>query len=51
MNLLVTGGTGFLGKATALRLKGLGHSVSVVGRNASVGAELQRESLAQSHGL
>lgn len=43
MKILITGGTGFLGKATAIRLSSLGHSVKVIGRNANAGAELQKK--------
>ncbi len=39
--VLVTGGTGFLGKALALRLKDHGYQVRAVGRNAATGAELK----------
>jgi nucleoside-diphosphate-sugar epimerase len=45
MKILVTGGTGFLGKATALRLKSLGHDVSVVGRNPKAGAEVEKRGI------
>jgi FlaA1/EpsC-like NDP-sugar epimerase len=34
-NILITGGTGYLGKGLALRLKKEGHSVVVAGRNGS----------------
>lgn len=40
MKILVTGGTGFLGKHLALRLLNLGHDVTVVGRNETIGKEL-----------
>lgn len=40
MKILITGGTGFLGKATALRLKSLGHEVAVIGRNQKAGSEV-----------
>ncbi|WP_371380296.1 NAD-dependent epimerase/dehydratase family protein [Sporomusa aerivorans] len=42
MKVLVTGGTGFLGKALALRLLLEGHQVTTVGRNEVVGKELGR---------
>jgi len=45
MNVLVTGGTGFLGGRTALRLAELGHTVTVLGRNAEVGATLKRQGI------
>ena len=40
MKVLVTGGTGFLGRHVAIRLKQLGHSVSILGRNEKAGNEL-----------
>jgi nucleoside-diphosphate-sugar epimerase len=40
MNILVTGGTGFLGKQLALRLHSLFHNVTVLGRNQLIGQEL-----------
>lgn len=40
MNILVTGGTGFLGKALALRLLLDGHKVTIIGRNEVVGKEI-----------
>lgn len=46
MNILLTGGTGFLGKAVAKRLAGKGHSVTVTGRNAKAGAELESAGVA-----
>jgi nucleoside-diphosphate-sugar epimerase len=45
MKVLVTGGTGFLGKQLALRLKTLGYDVSVLGRNRVIGEQLQAEGL------
>ena len=45
MKLLVTGGTGFLGKALALRLATLGHTVSVLGRNRLIGAALEEKGI------
>ena len=41
MRALVTGGTGFLGGALALRLRSQGDSVTVLGRNRAGGARLQ----------
>lgn len=46
MNILVTGGTGFLGKKTAYRLKELGHNVSIIGRNEIVGKKMESEGIA-----
>ncbi|KAF3887521.1 MULTISPECIES: NAD-dependent epimerase/dehydratase family protein [Nostocales] len=43
MNILVTGGTGFLGQHLALRLQSLGHHVSVLGRNQKIGKQLEAE--------
>jgi nucleoside-diphosphate-sugar epimerase len=45
MKVLVTGGTGFLGKATSLKLIELGHTVSIVGRNAKTGSELEKKGI------
>jgi len=39
MKILVTGGTGFLGKALSLRLVLEGHEVTIIGRNEVVGKE------------
>lgn len=41
MNVLVTGGTGFLGMRLALRLQELGHKVTATGRNRAKGTELE----------
>lgn len=46
MKVLVTGGTGFLGKRLALRLQRLGCRVTVLGRNATVGQELEAQGIA-----
>ncbi len=46
MKVLVTGGTGFLGRHVAIRLKQHGHSVSILGRNAQIGSELASQGLA-----
>ncbi len=40
MKILVTGGTGFLGRHLALRLKSLGFETSITGRNDKIGEEL-----------
>lgn len=40
MRILVTGATGFLGRATALRLHADGHQVTALGRNRAVGEAL-----------
>ena len=45
MKALVTGGTGFLGKALARRLQACGNEVTVLGRNPAVLAELEREGM------
>ena len=45
MKTLVTGATGFLGKALARRLKTRGDEVTVLGRNPAILAELEREGL------
>ncbi len=43
--MLVTGGTGFLGKRLAHRLKNMGHNVTVLGRNEEIGAALEQEGI------
>ncbi len=40
MNVLITGGTGFLGSNVAARLNALGHSVLILGRDENKGREL-----------
>jgi nucleoside-diphosphate-sugar epimerase len=45
MKVLVTGATGFLGKALARRLHARGDEVTALGRNPSILAELAREGL------
>lgn len=45
MNMLVTGGTGFLGKALARRLIKEGHHVTIIGRNEQVGQQLTIEGM------
>lgn len=41
-NILVTGGTGFLGKRLVKRLLDLGHNVTAMGRNTSKAVELEK---------
>jgi nucleoside-diphosphate-sugar epimerase len=41
MNVLITGGTGFLGRRTASVLRELGHTVAVIGRDRQIGQELE----------
>lgn len=43
MKILITGGTGFLGGATAIRLKKLGHEVTVIGRSVTAGNFLEEK--------
>lgn len=43
MKVLVTGGTGFLGKALARRLKSMDYDVTITGRNKEVGEKLKEE--------
>lgn len=45
MKVLVTGGTGFLGKRLAYRLKELGYDTTVYGRNEKIGAELKKDGI------
>jgi len=45
MKILVTGATGFLGKKLALRLSQLGYEVTATGRNALVGADLEKQGI------
>ncbi|MEL7502054.1 MAG: NAD(P)-dependent oxidoreductase [Cyanobacteria bacterium J06554_6] len=45
MNVLVTGGTGFLGQRLALRLQALGDRVTVLGRNAAIGNRQEQAGL------
>lgn len=45
MNVLVTGGTGFLGKQLALRLRSISPSVTILGRNALIGQQLEAENI------
>ncbi|KEQ27764.1 NAD-dependent epimerase/dehydratase family protein [Paenibacillus tyrfis] len=44
-NALVTGGTGFLGRRLALRLRDEGWSVTAIGRQPAIGEELQRQGI------
>ncbi|UAC50032.1 SDR family NAD(P)-dependent oxidoreductase [Bacillus aquiflavi] len=45
MNMLVTGGTGFLGKRLARRLNDEGHAVTIIGRNEQIGKLLEKEGI------
>jgi nucleoside-diphosphate-sugar epimerase len=45
MRVLITGGTGFLGRHCAVRLQRQGHVVSILGRNDRIGAELQKRGI------
>ncbi len=45
MKILITGGTGFLGKATCYYLKNRGYSVTALGRNEKVGAALEADGI------
>jgi len=45
MKVLVTGGTGFLGKSLAIALHRQGHAVTAAGRNERFGAELEKEGI------
>lgn len=44
--VLVTGGTGFLGRSLAQTLNKRGYQVTATGRNESIGAELKKEGIA-----
>lgn len=43
MRALVTGGTGFLGKKLAYRLKNMGFEVTILGRNKTIGNKMKEE--------
>lgn len=43
MNVLVTGGTGFLGKQLAYRLQAIASNVTILGRNRDIGKQLEAE--------
>ncbi|HEY9627841.1 MAG TPA: NAD(P)-dependent oxidoreductase [Coleofasciculaceae cyanobacterium] len=45
MQVLITGGTGFLGKRLALKLRSLGDTVTVLGRNQFIGRQLEAAGL------
>lgn len=43
MKALVTGGTGFLGKRLAYKLKSIGYDVRIIGRNSLIGKQLENK--------
>jgi nucleoside-diphosphate-sugar epimerase len=45
MRVLVTGGTGFLGRRVVGRLKQMGHEVRALGRNPAIGAQLTQRGI------
>jgi len=45
MKIVITGGTGFLGKNLAFKLKDMGHEVFALGRNEKIGQELKDNSI------
>lgn len=45
MNVLITGGTGFLGQKLAPRLKQMGYDVTITGRNETIGLSLARNGI------
>ncbi|WP_223067237.1 NAD-dependent epimerase/dehydratase family protein [Paenibacillus caui] len=45
MNVLVTGGTGFLGSRLALKLNELGYQVTAIGRNEAAGHKLANDNI------
>jgi nucleoside-diphosphate-sugar epimerase len=45
MKILVTGGTGFLGRRLAEKLNSLSHQVTVFGRNIQIGKQLQTQGI------
>lgn len=45
MKVLVTGGTGFLGKKLAYRLKEMGYETVAFGRNKKIGMELEKDGI------
>jgi len=45
MKILITGGTGFLGRHCAIRLHSLGHIVTALGRNELTGAEFEKRGI------
>jgi nucleoside-diphosphate-sugar epimerase len=45
MNILITGGTGFLGKQLALKLSFHENNVTIIGRNETIGQQLETENI------
>lgn len=45
MNILITGGTGFLGQKLAFRLQNMGHDVTAIGRNEQIGEQLRQSGI------
>ncbi len=45
MNILITGGTGFLGKKLAGKLKTFAYNITAIGRNQQIGQQLEAEEI------
>jgi len=45
MRILITGGTGFLGRHAAIRLQSAGNDVTILGRNRAIGDSLQKRGI------
>ncbi|MEA5573718.1 NAD-dependent epimerase/dehydratase family protein [Calothrix sp. UHCC 0171] len=45
MNILITGGTGFLGRKLAEKLKSVSQNITVIGRNQEIGKQLETEGI------
>ncbi|BAZ37227.1 putative NAD(P)-dependent cholesterol dehydrogenase [Calothrix sp. NIES-4101] len=45
MNILITGGTGFLGRRLAEKLKSFSQNITVIGRNQEIGKQLETEGI------